>query len=253
MLGEKVSTGGGRLVRRKERERLLNNAIDAVYGLAVLAGLFTWLSTRSVWLGLAVVAAAVLLLAVGLKLWRTWRDRRLRATGVADIAQLSGEAFEEVLVAHFRAQGYVARLTPNGADFGADLVLERDGQKTVVQAKRWSGTVGVRAVQEVVAARAHYKATKAMVVTSSGFTDQAVQLARSNAVELWDGERLSREFDLTGRLAVSPPAVGEPAAMATEAPVICPACGSPMVRRNGRYGEFWGCSKYPACRGTRPV
>jgi hypothetical protein len=33
--------------------------------------------------------------------------------------------------------------------------------------------------------------------------------------------------------------------------VQCPQCGSPMVQRNGRYGEFWGCTKYPQCKGTR--
>jgi len=31
----------------------------------------------------------------------------------------------------------------------------------------------------------------------------------------------------------------------------CPKCGSGMVLRNGRYGSFYGCSKYPYCRGTR--
>jgi hypothetical protein len=31
----------------------------------------------------------------------------------------------------------------------------------------------------------------------------------------------------------------------------CPRCGSPMRRRSGRYGAFWGCSRYPSCRGTR--
>jgi len=31
---------------------------------------------------------------------------------------------------------------------------------------------------------------------------------------------------------------------------ICPECGSNMVKRSGRYGEFYGCSSYPACRHT---
>ena len=31
---------------------------------------------------------------------------------------------------------------------------------------------------------------------------------------------------------------------------ICPKCGSPMVRRKGTYGEFWGCMSYPECRFT---
>ncbi len=33
----------------------------------------------------------------------------------------------------------------------------------------------------------------------------------------------------------------------------CPKCGSPMVRRTGRYGAFYGCSTYPKCRGTRRI
>ncbi len=32
---------------------------------------------------------------------------------------------------------------------------------------------------------------------------------------------------------------------------VCPQCGAPMVERTGRYGRFWGCSRYPACAGTR--
>ncbi len=33
----------------------------------------------------------------------------------------------------------------------------------------------------------------------------------------------------------------------------CPVHHVPMVLRNGRYGEFYGCPKYPACRETAPV
>lgn len=34
---------------------------------------------------------------------------------------------------------------------------------------------------------------------------------------------------------------------------ICPLCGSKLVRRNGKYGPFMGCSSYPKCRFTRNV
>lgn len=30
----------------------------------------------------------------------------------------------------------------------------------------------------------------------------------------------------------------------------CPRCGNVLRRRNGRYGEFWGCMSYPECRYT---
>jgi hypothetical protein len=29
---------------------------------------------------------------------------------------------------------------------------------------------------------------------------------------------------------------------------ICPKCGGALVMRNGKYGQFRGCSNYPACR-----
>ena len=34
---------------------------------------------------------------------------------------------------------------------------------------------------------------------------------------------------------------------------ICPKCGSEMKIRNGRRGEFWGCSKFPRCKGTKSI
>ncbi len=32
---------------------------------------------------------------------------------------------------------------------------------------------------------------------------------------------------------------------------LCPLCNSKMVLRDGRYGKFFGCSKFPYCKGTR--
>ncbi len=34
---------------------------------------------------------------------------------------------------------------------------------------------------------------------------------------------------------------------------VCPKCKSQLVKRNGRYGPFYGCSNYPKCRYTRNV
>ena len=30
----------------------------------------------------------------------------------------------------------------------------------------------------------------------------------------------------------------------------CPECGAEMVLKNGKYGEFFGCSKFPKCNGS---
>ena len=34
---------------------------------------------------------------------------------------------------------------------------------------------------------------------------------------------------------------------------ICPKCGSEMKKRNGKFGEFWGCGNYPECRHTKKI
>jgi len=31
----------------------------------------------------------------------------------------------------------------------------------------------------------------------------------------------------------------------------CPRCNSKMILRNGKYGKFYGCSRFPYCRGTK--
>lgn len=35
--------------------------------------------------------------------------------------------------------------------------------------------------------------------------------------------------------------------------ILCPKCGAEMVKRKSMYGEFYGCSNFPRCRGTRKI
>lgn len=44
----------------------------------------------------------------------------------------------------------------------------------------------------------------------------------------------------------------EKTSVAVESDKDCPRCGSKMLLRSGRYGKFYGCPKFPYCRGTRP-
>lgn len=34
---------------------------------------------------------------------------------------------------------------------------------------------------------------------------------------------------------------------------LCPKCGSKLVKRNGKFGDFLGCSNYPECKYTREI
>jgi len=36
-------------------------------------------------------------------------------------------------------------------------------------------------------------------------------------------------------------------------PPTCPSCAGPMTLREGKFGKFWSCLRYPECKGTRDV
>jgi restriction system protein len=124
-------------------------------------------------------------------LYRLFKQNGRKIT-LAQIDRMDGNTFEEFTARCFRKYGYGVERTPYRGDYGADLILLQGGQKTVVQVKRYKSNVGVKAIQEIVAARSHYRANKAMVVTNSHYTRQARTLAASNGVELWDREMVVR-------------------------------------------------------------
>ena len=39
----------------------------------------------------------------------------------------------------------------------------------------------------------------------------------------------------------------------TENEKTCPKCGSPLRKKHGQYGEFWGCSSHPACTYSEKI
>lgn len=107
------------------------------------------------------------------------------------INRMDGTQFEKFLGELFARMGYSVQVTGRAGDQGCDVLIERAGEKTVVQAKCYSHPVTNDAVQEAVAAKALYGAAKAMVATNSVFTESAKELARVNGVQLWDREKLS--------------------------------------------------------------
>jgi restriction system protein len=184
---------------------------------------------------------------------KVYFDHKLRhmylTCSLEDIDEMTGIEFEVYLYHKFKRLGYKARLTPVTADYGADLVLKKRRTKLVVQAKRYHQDVGIAAVQEVIGSIAYYNADAGMVVTNSFFTPNAMNLARANDITLWDRRALIKylireeEYDPSLQEVVSEKSHTS----------FCPVCGKKLVRRNGKYGYFLGCSGYPQCNYTEPV
>jgi restriction system protein len=133
-------------------------------------------------------------------------------------------------------------------------VLTRDGRTTVVQAKHWRrDRVGVQLVRELYGVQQAMHAKHAMFVAVGRYTTDAQQFAAQVGMTLVNGEELL--------LIISAGLVGEalelPRPEATATPT-CPVCGGAMVRRTARRGpnagaEFFGCARFPECRGTVPA
>ncbi|MEG4034654.1 restriction endonuclease [Microcoleus sp. S36b_A4] len=124
--------------------------------------------------------------------------KRLLDSGILEVDEMTGKEFENFLYLYFINFGYSVKLTQDSQDYGADLILYKDGSKTVVQAKRSKNPVGIKAVQEVAGAVKYYNGNKGRVITNNRFTENAYNLAESNDIELWDRKRLI-EFILTAK------------------------------------------------------
>ncbi|OGT04010.1 MAG: restriction endonuclease [Gallionellales bacterium RBG_16_57_15] len=111
-------------------------------------------------------------------------QQQFGAAKAAELDQLSGVEFEGFLAGLFRAQGYSAEHTPTTGDYGADLILSKDGQRIAVQAKRYAGSVGVAAVQEALSGQAYYQCHAAWVITTGTFTINALELAEKSGVKM---------------------------------------------------------------------
>ncbi len=208
------------------------------------------------------IPAALLLGALA-----AWLRKRKRGSILAnvkastrDIGNLSWRDFERLVGAYFDQRGYHVVETGGSADGGVDLELTKDGERYLVQCKHWRArSVGVEPVRELYGVLAARRCTGAFVVTSGTFTKAARDFAQGREIELIDGDALQKVIAIaptpmpTPAPAQSPPI--QPSASPAQSPT-CPRCAAPMIQRTAKSGPragqpFWGCTAYPACRGTR--
>ena len=97
---------------------------------------------------------------------------------------MGGTEFENLLVKLFQSMKYIVEHPGSVGDQGGDLILNKDGERILIQAKCYTNNIGNKAVQEAVAAQKYYVCNKVMVVGTSDFTQQAIDLAKMNDVEL---------------------------------------------------------------------
>lgn len=179
------------MAKRKYRRK---NALSEqfLFGLLIVFTVLYFVSEYPLTsLAVVLVAAA----SVSLYFYLQWKERSLKRrkilqSGINEIDGMTGIEFENYLGLLFDAMGYKVELTPASGDYGADLLLKKDGKYITVQAKRYSKAVGISPVQEVFSSKMYYKANEAWVVTNNTFTKNAHEIARRSGVKLVGREQL---------------------------------------------------------------
>ena len=172
------------------------------------ASAFRWLAlillTASLWILIAtdgisqnrtfaIFAAASLSLVLFLRICYLLNLARISRSGSnALVDELDGIEFEHFCAAVLRKNGFRdVCVTKSSGDFGADITaLDIRGESWVFQCKRYSSNIGNAPIQEVAAAKLHYKAQYAAVMTNRHFTSAARLLAEENDVLLIEREKL---------------------------------------------------------------
>lgn len=116
---------------------------------------------------------------------------------IQDTDNMEGHKFEYFCADVLRKNGFEdVRVTPGSGDSGADIIAKKkdiNGFITyVIQCKRYSDKVGVKAVQEAYFAKSRYGGMIAVVLTNNYFTKQAIEDAQSTGVRLWNRDALSK-------------------------------------------------------------
>ena len=130
--------------------------------------------------------------------WRQWHapDPERMAQALQKAAAMSWRDFSDVIEKAFGHQGYaVTRLDSAGHGKGnrtgsapasaADFSLERRGQTTLLNCKRWkAANLGVEPLRDLAALREAQGADQCIFVSLSLPTDKVQRFARENRVQL---------------------------------------------------------------------
>jgi len=218
---------------------------------------FLW-AFRILW-PLFVIAAVILLFRIFFEVllptefhrWQTKRRFRKGEAWRSDrsllhwLQSMKPAEFEDYTADLFRRMGYRAEAVGGTSDGGIDVIATKDGVKHYIQCKKYiTSEVGVGAMRDFYGALAdHLIDGKGYFITTNRFTHEAEQFASDKPIELVDGFRLIKYIRASGA-----PAGPQDSQVAAS---ICPLCGSNLVKRHGKFGEFYGCSSFPKCKFTK--
>ena len=80
--------------------------------------------------------------------------------------------------------GWTAEVTQGSGDQGVDVIASIEELSVAIQCKRYSGSVGNKAVQEIMAGMIHYGLDHSVIISTGKYTKSAIDLAKTGNVHL---------------------------------------------------------------------
>jgi restriction system protein len=142
---------------------------------------------------IAIIAGIAIIASAGVVICAQFR-RREKAH---EVDNMDGFDFEYYCADILEANGFIdVEVTRSSGDYGIDILAEKDGVTYAVQCKRYTGLVGVKAVQEAYAGRDYYDRMVGAVMTNQYFTQPAVEAAKKLKILLWDRDYITAIEDM---------------------------------------------------------
>ena len=188
------------MARKKSNKKLMRrfikkNPVVASFALTIIClylGVYVILDTGFKWLSILLLMMSALALIIAIvnciKLYRNRKTNKLDIVNIYEeqIDKLLPYEFEEQVIGFLNKNGFIAKHTKYGDNFGADIIAVKDEIKYVINCKKSNEILDIDSVEEVIAAMDYYDADIGWVVsTAPYFTSQAYDLAKIRHVKLF--------------------------------------------------------------------
>lgn len=204
---------------------------------------------------------------------------------------MDAQEFENAVAQIFKRLGYRVEQTPFSNDRGKDAIAWKDGNKYLIECKRYGENQGIgrRDLQIFRAAMLEERAVGGIYVNTGRFARTAVEYAPVNDIELYDRKKFSSLVNQAypvaesaktanvmcsqcGLTSLLPVGTSSESGTCSNGHTVtndiimadfsvfdslerpkCVKCGSDMRIVKGYRGEFWGCTEYPRCKSSQPI
>ncbi len=163
---------------------------------------------------------------------------------LSKLRKMHPNEFEEYVADLYSRLDYKTEVCGGSYDGGIDVIISKDKLTHYIQCKKYiTSKVGVSEIRDFYGAMAGKLANgKGVFITTNIFTTEAVRFADDKPIELIDGDKLLHLIKSVNK---------------DEEEITinnnCPKCGGDLIEKNGKYGNFLGCSNFPKCKFTKNI